>query len=322
MKLILEITGHADDGVALHRVVEIFPATLGRGYHNDIIIDDPHVGERHLSIDYDGAGWVITDLGSVNPTLLNAKPLCGSAARLASGDALRLGVTTLRVFSVHHPVAPPVRLQRASPVFLWLTRPRNVWLFFFIAAAAVTARAYAAVWSENKGLTLAGAAAGAIATVFVWAALWSVAGRLIRRKSYFMGHVAIISLYLILGAALATLSAGVAFLSSENWFSVGFDYTVNALALALLLYGGLSLATLMKKRKRMAAALFFAAGIALGIFGVGLISAEKFDSDPPYPYHLSPLLAPLAPAGTVDSFMKDSEKLFASDVFERKKDAR
>src|SRR5690606_31136136 len=96
MKLVLEMTG-ADDGVA-HRVVESFPVTLGRGYHNDIILADPHVGEQHIRIDYDGRDWTVTDLGSVNPLLVNMRPVAGPV-RIVSGDELRVGGVRLRAFS-------------------------------------------------------------------------------------------------------------------------------------------------------------------------------------------------------------------------------
>src|SRR5882724_4179427 len=132
MKLVIEVLDD-EGGIAAHRVVSTFPLTVGRAYHNDIILVDPHVGERHLTIDFDGQYWTLTDHGSVNPTLLNARPVRTTTARLASGDTLRAGATTLRIFDPAHPVDQPLKIQKTNPVFVHLTRPVNVWTYFTLA---------------------------------------------------------------------------------------------------------------------------------------------------------------------------------------------
>jgi hypothetical protein len=318
VKLVLEIL--SDDGETVaHRLISSFPFTVGRGYHNDIILPDPHVGERHLTIDFDGVAWTLIDHGSVNPTMLNTKPVRSVTAKLCSGDILRAGATTLRVFSADHPVEQPVKMQKTNPVFLHLTRPFNVWTYFLLAIAGVTGWTYATVWSEDTGLTLAGASAAAAVVIFIWATLWSVAGRLIRRRSFFLAHLAMMSLYIALGSLVACLSASLDFLLSENWTALAAGYAMNGALLGFLVYGGLSLSTLMKKRRRLAAALFFSAGITLGILGVSMAQADKFSGDPGYPYRLMPFLERFASADTVDDFMSDSADIFSSDTFNSKK---
>jgi hypothetical protein len=320
MKMILEISGSGDDETILHRIVEEFPVTLGRGYHNDIILSDPHVGEQHLRIDYDGVCWTLTDLGSVNPTLLNAKTCFSTTAKLVSGDILRLGSTTLRIFAPDHPIEAPVLIQKAGRAFLLLMRPLNVWSFFALAIAGITGWTYTSLWSDQKGLMLTIAGAITAGIIFVWAALWSVAGRLIRRKSFFRAHLALISLYLILGTLAAWVSGALSFLTNESTLSLATGYALSAALLALLLYGSLSLATHMKATKRLMAALIFSGGLALGAFAVSFIVGGKFNPDPLYPYHLQPFLGKIAPAGTIDEFMAGNDDLFKSDVFDRKKD--
>ncbi len=319
MKLILEISGAGDDDIIIHRVVEKFPVTLGRGYHNDIILQDPHVGQQQMRIDFDGAGWQLTDLGSVNPTSVNGKSLWSSTVPLVSGDIIRTGHATLRVFAADHPVDAPVLLQKAHPVFLWMRRPVNAWIFFVFAVAGVTGWTYMTIWSEQTGLTLAGAGAVTAVTIFIWAALWSVAGRLIRHKSFFMAHLALMSVYLAAGTVVAWASAAVDFLTSASSASIATGYMLNAALLALLLYGSLSLATRMKNKKRIMAAALFAFGLTAGIFSIGMIAEEKFNPDPLYPYHLAPFLDKFAFTTTLEAFLDENEKLFQSDSFVRKK---
>ena len=46
--------------------IEEFPASLGRGFDNDIILDDPYVSPHHVSILPDENGWQIIDEDSLN----------------------------------------------------------------------------------------------------------------------------------------------------------------------------------------------------------------------------------------------------------------
>jgi hypothetical protein len=318
VKLILEIQGE-DGERAEYRVMTAFPVTLGRGYDNDVILSDPHIGARHLTIDVDAEGWKLTDHGTVNPTQVNGRAVRGVDIHLSSGDSVRAGTTTLRVFAPDHLVDDPVRMQKVNPVFLHLTRPLNVWSYFTLAVLGVLAWTYATVWSDDTTLTLAGAAAAASVCALVWAALWSVAGRLIRRRSFFLAHLAMISLYLALGAGIAFISALADFLFSENQGALALGYALNGALLGFLLYGALSLATLMKKRKRITAAAFLVGGILLGLFSIGIVQEDKFNANPLYPYRLLPFVQGLAPARTVDDFVTTSARVFSSDTFDQEK---
>src|SRR5262249_19207708 len=121
-KLVLEITSHAGDGSITHRMIETFPATVGRGYHNDIILSDPHVSAQHVRIEFDGEGWSIKDLGSENGLVINEKSYKDGLARLHSGDTVRIGRTEIRAFDPQHPVPKERKLQKANPVMVWLSR--------------------------------------------------------------------------------------------------------------------------------------------------------------------------------------------------------
>jgi hypothetical protein len=315
MKLILEITSHAGDGRVIHRAVEEFPSTLGRGYHNDIILSDPHVSAEHIRIDYDGENWWARDLGSENGMFVNDKPCKGCTAQIHSGDVLRIGRTEIRAFSPGHPVPDAVRLQRANPLFLALSRPRNVWFSFILAVATTMAWTYLEVWSDQPGMTLAMAAGSAFCIIMLWSTLWSVAGRLVKHKTHFQSHVALISLYIVGSAILWYVQSYLNFLFSENNFAVIAGYGLNIVLFGLLLYGALSLAADMPKRRRGAVSLYFSGGIAASLFLLGYAGTLNFSPDPLYPYTLEPYLAHLAPAETLDGFMEGNKAIFASDEF-------
>ena len=67
--------------------------TIGRGDSNDIVLlDDPTVSRRHAVFDRLAAGWSVSDLNSLNGTLVNGAAL-GEARPLYSGDEIQVGET-------------------------------------------------------------------------------------------------------------------------------------------------------------------------------------------------------------------------------------
>lgn len=315
-KLVLEITSHAGDGSVTHRMVESFPATLGRGYHNDIILSDPHVSAQHVRIEYDGEGWNIRDLGSENGLLVNDKLYKDIPARLASGDTVRIGRTEIRAYDPLHPVPKERRLQKVNPVLVWLSRPVVVWLSFILALVIVTGWSYLEIWNNEPGPQLAAAAGGTLAFILVWSALWAVAGRLIRHKSRFRSHVALISITVLISVGvLSYIEAYADFLTNENWVAMLGTYILDLLLLVALLYGSLSLATDLARKRRAQAASYFSIGIMVGIFALTQVAQRHFVQEPTYPAHLEPYLASLAPTDSLDAFMKGNDDLFDSNVF-------
>ncbi len=93
----------ADGGVGVlhlangHQVVlGEFVLTLGRLPECTITFDDSNVSREHAQIRPDGSGFVISDLGSTNGTLVNDSAV--TRHRLDDGDRVCLGGTTFFEF--------------------------------------------------------------------------------------------------------------------------------------------------------------------------------------------------------------------------------
>lgn len=68
---------------------------IGRTSECDIVLpDDEKVSRVHARLDWDGAGWVLVDLGSTNGTLVNGERI--KEKRLSAGDVIEIGDTQLR----------------------------------------------------------------------------------------------------------------------------------------------------------------------------------------------------------------------------------
>ncbi len=67
--------------------------TIGRLSGCDIVIHDPGASRRHAEIRRDGNGYVITDLGSTNGTMVNEATI--TERNLEEGDRITIGRTVL-----------------------------------------------------------------------------------------------------------------------------------------------------------------------------------------------------------------------------------
>ncbi|MBJ6764019.1 FHA domain-containing protein [Myxococcaceae bacterium JPH2] len=67
---------------------------IGRSTDNPICIADTSVSRRHISVRNDGSGWMVSDLGSGNGTMVNGEPI-SEETLLANGDTITLGDTEL-----------------------------------------------------------------------------------------------------------------------------------------------------------------------------------------------------------------------------------
>ncbi|EXB55001.1 Protein phosphatase 2C 70 [Morus notabilis] len=81
------------------------PLTLGRVSPSDLLLKDSEVSGKHALINWDlnKMRWELTDMGSLNGTLLNSQPInhsdsgsrhWGAPVELASGDIITLGTTS------------------------------------------------------------------------------------------------------------------------------------------------------------------------------------------------------------------------------------
>lgn len=309
MKLVVEILS-AEGDVAAHKTLERFPASVGRAYDNDIIFPDAHVSPHHARIERDGEGFILRDLSSENGCEVN-----GHAARerrLNSGDRIRLGHSVFRIYDPAHPVLPAIKIQKTPALLGRLSHPLVIWLLFCLSIATAILWAWLEVWTEEAGRLMAAAGGGTAAILLLWAAPWSLAGRLSRHRARFATHIALGSLYVIVSALLWYAQIYVSFLANDNLFSLATDYLCNYILLAPLLYGSLSIATRLSERQKRRTALAFPAGMLAVVFVISLVSQKNFSRQPSYPTTLKPYLSALAPVTAIDDFMQENQMLFGS----------
>ncbi len=159
---------------------------IGRGYDNDVIIDDPHVAANHLSIRRGADGRVVVeDLGSRGGLYVGRSPEPVRRATIDGHTLLRIGSTLLRVRTIDHVVEPE------RPVI----GNQGLWPQALVLVAAVSGLTLLNLWWEDfdepqlshyATRLLLLLAVGAI-----WTTVWAVLSRIFGGAMRYGRHLAI-----------------------------------------------------------------------------------------------------------------------------------
>ncbi|MEO8101112.1 MAG: FHA domain-containing protein [Betaproteobacteria bacterium] len=172
--------------------------TVGRGYDNDVVIDDVFVSPAHLRIAFDaeGALW-LEDLATGNGTFDVIRQ--ANVKRLLVGDeaSVRIGHTGLRIRRTSFEVTPALPMTTA-PAPLLAMGYGNAALFMMVAfIAATTMSTWLSQTSEFK--LAAYLPVGVIFPLVVlgWAGIWTLITRLVTSHGQFFRHVAIAFAFMV-----------------------------------------------------------------------------------------------------------------------------
>lgn len=87
--LVLDSDGKPAERISLTRD----PVVIGRLSTNDVVLSDSNVSRRHAELRRSGDGWILSDLGSTNGTVVNGRTV--REHTLSDGDRLAFGTSEL-----------------------------------------------------------------------------------------------------------------------------------------------------------------------------------------------------------------------------------
>jgi hypothetical protein len=299
----VEIVGRHGDALARHAVYR-WPACVGRGYDNEVILDDPFVAARHVRIEPGADGrFALTDLQSLNGIALVPSGRRVSEAAIGPDDLVRLGQTQIRVRAPTCAVRPEVPLRATAinrrPVAFGAMAAVLLGLTFWhlwVVATHQEERAFLAL-----SIVLIAVAAG------IWVSIWSLVSRTLGGRWNFSAHGFV---------ACAGLTALALWDTVIEYVSFGFDAhlkyagTAGAAAIfAFMLYGHLRLNSRGARRKLGIAAVIVSVttyGVAVG-FQMASERArpgvQNYDRIVKAPFFL------MVPGVTPEAFISEGEAL-------------
>lgn len=113
----LVFSSHKGDEIGRRRLEG--PVTIGRAPDCDVTLHDHLLSRRHCRLSHTDDGWVVSDLGSKNGTVMHGEPVTQYALR--DGDTFVIGRVKVRFRSAplapgaEKPVAPPRQKRPADP---------------------------------------------------------------------------------------------------------------------------------------------------------------------------------------------------------------
>jgi len=233
--LIVEILGEHGEVRERHRLGEQdFPACIGRGYSNTIILSDESVCPEHVRLEHRDSGeYVALDLESVNG-LLEGKTLEQfKEIEIKAETLLKVGETDLRLVRTDLKVPPARRARRGmSRIEAKLAKPPSASSFIAVCFILSNLWVYFVSYHGRREFADLGAFFGAsiIASLIMLGgvgAFWSTIGLLSGRKGRYFYHLALASLFLCLSPLLSF---------AGDFLFVGFNSrTINKLSLLVFL---------------------------------------------------------------------------------------
>jgi hypothetical protein len=205
---------------------------IGRGYDNDVIIDDPYVAAQHLRVFRDEVGQLVAeDIGSANGTFVD-----GGRSRLArvivdGKQPIRIGQTYLRVRELNHAVEPErvARPQwRILPVVLTVA-----------LGAAILGLAALRIWlthiTETRASSYLTPLLSILAAIVVWVGIWALLSRLFAGRSHFFRNLLIAFTGIFVSSLYSELAQYLAF--AWTWsIASSYEYVVNWSILAVICF--------------------------------------------------------------------------------------
>ncbi|GAB4483096.1 MAG: hypothetical protein OHK006_03150 [Thermodesulfovibrionales bacterium] len=300
---ILDRLGHVKERVRLNSL----PASVGRAYTNDVILDDRYVCPVHLRIVRDSQGRVVAeDAGSVNG-LFSVSPHRRAERIVVSPEGrVRVGSTVLQFRTPGSRVAPTERLNGRAVS----SHPAVSLLLFGLSVMLILLMS---VLESYEPFALSEFLSEALLLVLLfvtWAGVWAFANRLITHAFRFLAHLSVGSAMVALSAVFDTVvDYADYFLSPQPAALDTVRFAGFGLMGALMLFVHLSVVGAPKPMPRFAAAVIVSAAV-FGVLGYKTYDDHTgFSNELSFSAELKPVGGPLIRTVTPDEFFRNVKSL-------------
>jgi len=289
----------ARSGEVLQRQrVDALPIRLGRGYGNDVILDDDYAAAAHALVEADGdGGLVLRDLGSRNGIHHRGK----RHVRLAlSGDTVaRIGHTAIRVRPAAFPVAPELADRT---LHRWEGTLPGALGMLLVGVASLGLR-WLGDFQYFELARYVAALAWGLGAASLWSGAWAFANRLFGRHARLGRHLFVFGCGLLALTAWALLASVLGYAFSIEAFTHYASHVATLLVAGMVYFHLCTIRPPHRRRYRWICA-------AMALLGSGLILAGNVQrtgrfSDELYMWVLPPPEARVSQDHGIDQFMRE-----------------
>ena len=209
----VEILNAGGDVQQRHKFTEL-PVRLGRGYNNDIILDDHHTAAEHAIIELNEHGkLIVRDLGSQNAIKLNGRT--HAQVHLNGDTVIKLGHSHVRVRDSHYVVSAEITDSTHSR---W-----QGWPLLTCAIAMICLISFTTAWqadiAHNKSTDYIIGITQWLLFAAIWAGIWALANRVFGGVANFSRHLFTLSCGLVALDTFDNICTLLAFSFSWEWFT-------------------------------------------------------------------------------------------------------
>jgi hypothetical protein len=308
MAIVIEVLSKNNKTIA-HHYYDKDIVSIGRGYKNDLRLDDPYICESHLQIKRCEETGSISyfDEGSLNGCSINGKQL--TSGTISRSDIITLGRTRLRFFDANHRVEPTSLLSSLEESLAWLNNITVCILLTITFAILQIAESYYMTFDEVTLVKLFTDNFWQIFGLCVWPLLIVVMAKMVKKEVRIVGLFSVMWLFLI-SIQLTTPVIGVLYFNfdSASWLE-WLDTIIFASIFFSFIWFTLFLAFHQSSHKRNVLSIL-ATGIVL-VFALGLHKMnDDFSPRPDYDNSVyPPMYLTTVPVSSID-FAKQADKLF------------
>lgn len=275
--------------------------TVGRGYNNDLLLDDPYVKADHMYIEAREDGeWTIID-----PEKSEQKTI------VKSGEELIVGKTRLKIFDQSYVVAPARNVNDFESNLISSGGLLSCVGFMLLAMVLQASEAYLSSASEVRWTIIVSEALIAGASFIVVAGFWALLSRLLRHEERFLPLLVLllkVSIFMWLFDMVISL-LGFNLNDPDAIFIIGALFV--GLVTAYYIYACLVLVTLLSRRIQSIASLVAGVMVTLLISADLVIGLDKFSAGVNYSGSMYPAVVVVANGVTVEDFINGTAEVFA-----------
>lgn len=285
--------------------------SIGRGYQNDLRVDDPYVCAQHLQINKDPLSGTLLcqDLESINGTKINRAS--STMANLHDQDIITIGRTHLRVFDADADVAPTLHLSEFEENIGWLNKKRTaigLTLVVFLFAAYSN---FIGTFDEIKANRLVFTTLGQILLFSIWPLVFAGLSRLHKKDGRLASQFSLLWLCLLL-LEIFTFSRGVIdFNFPQLPLTVIVDAVFYAGTAFIFIWLTLFVAFHQTARRRNIISGIFSGLLLFGLYFDDIVEEEKYHPRPSYQLPLLPSTYHLFEPLETKKWMDNAGELFS-----------
>ena len=274
--------------------------TVGRGYSNDLLLDDPYVKSEHMHIMANEYGdWRIVDVD-----------IPYQEAVVKSGEELLVGKTRLKIFDHSYAVAPARNVNDFESSLISSGRLVTCVGLMLLAMLLQAIEAYISSSSEVRWTIIFSEALIAGASFIIVAGFWALLSRLLRHEERFLSLLVLllkVSVFMWLFDMLISL-IGFNLNDPDVIFVIGALFA--GFVTAYYIYACLVLVTLLSRRIQSIAALVAGIMVTLLISADLVIGLDKFSARVSYSGSMYPAAVVVADGVTTEDFIDGTIEMF------------